>query len=90
MTEHIFPKHNFVPDHNHVDHFSLLSRLNRLIAQDTNCVEAIFPHPTVVWEHVKTEDGELHLHQQVVSQWKSEVPALSLPLHSKWKQRERR
>ncbi len=90
MTEHTFPKHNFDADDNRFDHFYLLNRFDRLIAQNTNCTEAIFPHPTLVWEHVKTEQGELHLHQQVVSQWKSEAPALSLPLHSKWKQRERR
>ncbi len=85
MTEQIFPNHDFGSDNNHSDHFYLLNRLERLIAQNINSIETIFPHTTAVWEHVKTEDGELHLHQQVVSQWKAEAPALSLQLHSSWK-----
>ncbi|MBI2810420.1 MAG: hypothetical protein HYX67_06290 [Candidatus Melainabacteria bacterium] len=90
MTEQIFPTNNFDADNNQCDYFYLLNRLDRLIAQDSNCIEGIFPHAAVVWEHVKTEEGELHLHQQIVSQWTSEAPALSLPLHSKWNRKRKK
>ena len=97
MTDQIFPKQDFVPDNNHaaslsdagcsaaeniMPSFDPLFSLNRLIAQDTNYREAIFPHSQVIWEDAKTKDGEpfMHLHEQIVWQWKSEATALSLPI----------